>query len=101
MTNKPISFDVTPADRRLLKKIVTRAGEADLAWDSMQDLTMDLEACHANGTPLQLKELLAANDMEFAHDIHGIQRHLSRTTGQLKNHFLPRFAAPDTTPVEA
>jgi hypothetical protein len=53
---------------------------------------MDLAACHCNGCPLQLTELLDADDFNFSHDIFGIRRHLNRTTGKLDDRFLPRFA---------
>ena len=54
---------------------------------------MDLSATIAQGVPLRLKELLAADDFNFIHDVWGIQRHLNRETGKLENHFWPRFAA--------
>jgi hypothetical protein len=53
---------------------------------------MDIDACHCNGTPLKLQELLDADDANFAHDVFGITRHIDRTTGKLTNCFLPRFA---------
>ena len=52
---------------------------------------MDFTAVHANGNPLRLADLLAADDFNFAHDAFGIARHLNRTNGQLENCFLPRF----------
>jgi len=56
---------------------------------------MDVTACHVNGCPLKLQELLEADDFNFSHDIFGIRRHLNRETGQLENCFLPRFARPE------
>lgn len=55
------------------------------------DLVMDLEATHS-WCPLQLEALLVANDLDFCHDVLGINRHLNRETGQLGGWFLPRFA---------
>lgn len=55
------------------------------------DLRMDLSAVHAR-CPLRLSELLEANNFNFAHDIFGITRHLNRETGDLDDHFRPRFA---------
>lgn len=52
---------------------------------------MDIRACHANGTPLRLEELLRADDGNFGHDVFGIRRYIDRTTGQLTDCFLPRF----------
>lgn len=53
---------------------------------------MDITACHANGCPLKLRELLAAEDFNFAHDVFGIRRHLNRETAQLGDYFMLRFA---------
>jgi hypothetical protein len=60
-----------------------------------QNLTMDLTAVHANGNPLRLAALLAADDFNFAHDVYGIQQHINRNTAKLENHFSPRFSMPD------
>lgn len=57
------------------------------------ELLMDIEACHCNGNPLRLDELVKAEESDFIHDIMGIQRHIDRTTGQLKDFFSPRFSA--------
>jgi hypothetical protein len=53
---------------------------------------MDLEACHASGCPLDLRGLLDAADMDYWHDISGINQHLDRETGHLMNCFVPRYA---------
>lgn len=57
---------------------------------------MDLCACHANGNPLRLADLLAADDLNFTHDITGIARHMDRETGQLRDLFSPRFSRRDS-----
>lgn len=62
-----------------------------------QHFQMDLAAVHANGCPLDLEKLLAADDFNFAHDVFGIYRHLDRdgkspTGGKLLDLFLPRTA---------
>jgi hypothetical protein len=56
------------------------------------DLNMDITACHLNGNPLRLTDMLKDDDLNFMHDVHGIQRHIDRTTGKLKNGFSPRFS---------
>ena len=56
------------------------------------DIVMDLDACHSNGCPLRLADLLAADDANFAHDIFGIRAYMNRQTGKLENCFLPRYA---------
>jgi hypothetical protein len=55
-------------------------------------ISMDIEACHECGNPLRLQELLDTDDGNFAHDVFGIQRHLDRDTGKLKDCFLPRYS---------
>jgi hypothetical protein len=59
------------------------------------DWEMDVMAVHLNGCPLRLKDLLEADDFNFAHDLYGIYRHLNRETGKLEDCFLPRFSARD------
>ena len=60
---------------------------------SVLDADMDITACHVNGCPLKLQELLGAPDFDFAHDAFGIYRHIDRETGKLGDCFLPRYAA--------
>jgi hypothetical protein len=91
-----ISFSVTKADSLKIEAIVKRAAALSRSIDRMS-LDMDLTACHANGTPLNLDALLAADDFNFAHDVLGIQRHMDRddaspTAGRCLNCFVPRFA---------
>lgn len=92
-----IKWGANPKDARLIAKIAERAITRYKAHgiDAEKiDVVMDIEACHLNGCRLRLAELLATDDFNFMHDITGINRHLDRTTGELTNCFLPRFAAP-------
>jgi hypothetical protein len=91
MTTKQVSFDVSAEDGKIIAAIVVRAA-SKMNIGSKLDLVMDLTACHANGCPLKLRELLEADDFNFAHDIRGIQSHLNRRTGELTDCFCPRFA---------
>lgn len=99
-----ISFDVSPEDRAIIDKIVTRARKMYAAayGENLDRLgvEMDLLACHANGTPLRLLALLEADDVNFAHDVFGIRRHIDRddrspTAGLMLGCFVPRFADTD------
>ena len=54
---------------------------------------MDVTATHNQGAPLQLRQLLAADDGDFAHDVFGIRRWLDRDTGKLAGCFTPRYRA--------
>lgn len=70
-----IKFDAKPEEVDTIHQIVTRAlkmaREVTGRAPSFRpiDLTMDLTAAHCNGTPLKLKELLAAPDFDFSHDV--------------------------------
>lgn len=90
MTN--INWTASKEDTNLMLSIIKRAERMDLVKDRMTAL-MDLTACHMNGTPLRLPVLLHAADGDFIHDIIGIRAHMDRETGQLKDCFLPRYAA--------
>lgn len=95
-TQHQISFKVSKYEAQIIVKIAQRtvryAQLADVEYDLME-ADMDITACHANGTPIKLDALLAADDFNFGHDVFGIRRHINRRTGQLENCFLPRFAA--------
>lgn len=91
-----IDFNASKEDFTTASAIAKRAAELAKAHEvklSMSDVVMDIVATHANGCPLKLTELLAADDGNFAHDVFGIRRHLNRSTGKLEDCFLPRFAA--------
>lgn len=56
------------------------------------DILMDIDACHSNGNPLKLEELLKSDDGNFAHDVFGIRQHINRKTGKLEDCFVPRYS---------
>lgn len=91
-----ISFETTREELDIIGKIAQRADRELFGPhgvnQTISDTMMDISACHANGCPLKLAELLAADDFNFAHDVAGIRRHIDRTTGKLMDCFLPRFA---------
>lgn len=91
---REVSFDVTREEALTIRAIVERADKLAKEHDASVDklsLSMDITACHANGCPLELERLLAADDFNFAHDVFGIMRHMNRETGRLGDCFLPRF----------
>lgn len=90
-TRDLVSFKVTREEDRLISAIAKRAQPKG----DRTDLLMDLTACHANGCRLRLKDLLAADEFNFWHDISGIQNCIDRETGRLTSRFLPRFSAHD------
>lgn len=94
---KMISFKCSKAESVTIGKIVDRAEIAALKHGiddfDAKTLHMDITACHCNGNPLRLDEMLAADDANFGHDVWGIRRYMDRTTGQLTDCFSPRFSA--------
>ena len=70
--------------------IVKRADEMDLLLFDRMSLIMDIETVHAE-IGLKLAEWLNADDLNFAHDIVGIQQNVDRVNKKLTNHFLPRY----------
>jgi hypothetical protein len=84
-----LKFNDNPEDEKLIQEIATRAAKKGL---ERVGTMMDISATHASGCPLKLKELSQADDLNFFHDVCGINRHLNRRTGQLKDCFVPRFA---------
>lgn len=64
---------------------------------NMGDLEMDLRAVHAH-TPIDFAALEMMDAFEFAHDISGIDAHIDRLTGALRNCFVPRCAVREVWP---
>jgi hypothetical protein len=86
-----INWKTTKEDGTLLVEIVDRAVTFWPKGNRM-NLLMDLNACHSNGCPLRLADLLSADDFNFTHDVGGISRGINRDTGKLEGFFVPRFA---------
>lgn len=78
-------------DIEIIAKIVDRAATMNIGLGDRISQMMDIDHAHAQH-PLRLDDFLSADDFNFAHDFCGIQRHMNRTTGQLDNCFVPRFA---------
>lgn len=88
-----IKWEISNKDFKLIVRIADRVKRD---WpdypDDRRTLIMDLNACHANGCPLDLAALLEANELEFSHDIGEIRKHLNRRTGKIEGCFVPRYA---------
>jgi hypothetical protein len=96
-----IRFDATKEDYALIEEIANRAIKAAISGGWVYEgsnARMDLTACHCNGNPLRLLDLLNADDFNFSHDVFGIQRNLDRKTGKLLNHFSPRYSKKGLNP---
>lgn len=95
MSIAEVSFATSKAEFAAISKIVDRVmGIRPLreTYASRLDIHMDIAAVHANGNPLRLDDLLAADEFNFIHDIAGISRHLDRDTGKLGDGFTPRYS---------
>jgi len=92
------NWTTTHAEALLIRAIATRAAalvkNIGGVWRviDVACLDMDITACHNNGRPLKLAELLAATDADFAHDVFGIARHINRLNGKLRDCFSPRYS---------
>lgn len=91
-----INFDATQEDAALIEQIVDRHEALFKRLYPAENFdrlsaSMDLTATHLNGCPLRLRDLLEADDFNFAHDVGGIAGHIDRSTGKLTRCFLPRF----------
>ena len=79
----------------LIGKICERAEALGLSGPEKRfNLFMDLDKTNEN-VGLNLEGLLEADDLNFSHDILGIQRHINRDTGELEDFFVPRYAKQD------
>lgn len=95
-----VSFDRTGIDPHLLAACARRARAMEVEGvpitkrpnrtERIMHHSMNLVACHANGTPLDFERLARFDAFNFAHDVFGIDRHIDRDTGKLSNCFLPR-----------
>ena len=77
---------------KIARRAVSMAEEYNIPYDQMTAV-MDIDACHCNGNPLKLQELLDADGFNFAHDVFGIRANINRKTGQLQNCFVPRYSS--------
>jgi hypothetical protein len=92
-----INWDVSSEDMDTIIKIVDRAVGIATTYGKKSDINrrilhMDIQAVHANGCPLDLQGLAIAQHDDFVHDVWEIRRQIDRSTGQLQNCFVPRYA---------
>lgn len=91
-------FTATKKEMKFIERIVERALKLaeDLEFScNKATLLMDIEACHCNGTKLDLKKLMSFDNSNFSHDVFGIRKHLDRNTGKLRDCFRPRCAVKE------
>ncbi len=85
-------FKVSKEEWALIVGIADRFESLSMDASDRTSLLMDIEACHCNGCPLDLRALLDADGFDLVHDVAGIRRHINRETGKLGDCFWPRYA---------
>ena len=60
--------------------------------------TMDLIACHLNGSPLDFKKMVTMRDTELMQEFIGIEMNIDRYTGKLINDHVPFCQAMNIDP---
>lgn len=86
-----MNLEVSKEDDDLIAKIVSRAAYDYPQFNRLM-LTLDITVCHANGCPLMLQDMLAADDSNFYHDVLGIRANINRANGKMTGLFSPRFS---------
>lgn len=76
----------------LIAEIAKRAEEKGLLMFDRMSLIMDIQVAHEQ-FEMKLDELLKADEIDFVHDIVGIQQNIDRKTKKVENCFLPRYAS--------
>jgi len=96
-----INWKASRTEHELIMAITRRALEMakqhKIGHLDAMTVNMDITAAHLNGCPLQLEQLLHAEDFDFAHDVFGIEQHINRENGQLEDCFVPRYAVKEVS----
>lgn len=82
----------SPDELILIKEIADRAEKLCILAVDRFTFIMDMIAANKEFY-LRLDELLEADNLNFSHDVVGIQQNLNRLTGNMDNSFIPRFAS--------
>ena len=82
-------------DIALIKQIADRAVALYAQYANVkvkpEFIILELRLVHEEMMPLMLRELLDANDADFAHDIGGIHQHVNIGRLEFSPPFTPRF----------
>lgn len=88
-----LSYDCSTSDMQAIQAIAARACELfkdyKIAIVNPVSVAHEVAACHCNGCPLNLVQLLLCSPTDFEHDIGGIFQNLNRRTGGLLNGWWP------------
>lgn len=90
----PINWKLDDATSASIDRVIDLAIKRKIiSAEEKQNYAMDLTACHNSGCRLDFAKLLDFDGFSMAHDLYGINRHIDRRSGKLRNCFLPRCAA--------
>lgn len=73
-------------------RVRERAEKMEILDRDVRTLVLDLLNAHKQFT-MDWERLAGADDVNFAHDVIGIQRHINRGTGIFDKYYIPRFAS--------
>lgn len=73
------------------EKIAKRAEDMGILDFSQFTLIMDLELADKEFN-LRLEDFIQADDLNFSHDVCGIQKNINRETKEFNPFFIPRFS---------
>lgn len=83
---------MTKDEMLIIVEIAKRAEDKGLLMFDRMSLIMDIQNAHEQFN-MKLNEWLKADDLDFSHDIVGIQQNINRETKEVENCFLPRYAS--------
>ena len=102
LTPPPVNVHIIWACSNQEKQLISHVAEKIIAlfqknkypfYFDLLDVKMYLTACHLNGCPLRLEDMLTSKDEDsLLHDIMGIARHMDKHTGTLQNCFFPHYS---------
>ena len=88
----------TKADLLVIEKIASRWNVLCMEYGKARidqlSCVLDIHTAH-KACPIDLDALLISDDVNFSHDVGGIQKHVDRITLKLTNGFTPRHSKPD------
>lgn len=79
-------------DLEVMVEIAERAESINISYGERITFMMDLMNAHETFN-LRLEELLKADNLDFVHDVVGIQKNINRSTCEFMNCFMPRYSS--------
>jgi len=86
MINWTNQKDVMELESQIAKRAVAMANVNGIKYGLM-DALMDIDACHSNGNPLKLHELLGADDFYNGNNQYGVKECWNLKTAKLVKRF--------------